>query len=128
MSFDDFKDLKALASKMITNRRTFSAGTCNWLQIRWLRVEKQSPNQVLFKTDFDQESFHILSQSKRKKWIKTKLHNAYKSTLPISSAKYNDLMSMLKNNDIPEQYWEFYKKLPHDKNAKNLLPEVSDDE
>ena len=128
MSFDDFKDLKALASKMITNRRTFSAGTCNWMQIRWLRVEKQSPNQVLFKTDFDQESFHILSQSKRKKWIKTKLHNAYKSTLPISSAKYNDLMSMLKNNYIPEQYWEFYRKLPHDKNAKNLLPEVSDDE
>lgn len=128
MSFDDFKDLKALASKMITNRRKFSSGTCNWLQIRWLRVEKKSPNQVLFKTDFDQESFDVLSQSKRKKWINAKLHNAYKSKLPISSAKYNDLMSMLKNNDIPEEYCEFYKNLPHDRNAKNLLPEVSDDE
>ena len=128
MSFSDFKDLKALASKVVTNRRTFSTGTCNWLQIRWLRVEKQSPNQILFKTDFDQESFHVLSQSKRKKWIKAELKNAYKNKLPISSAKYNDLMSMLKNNDIPEQYSDFYTKLPHDRKVKNLLPEVSDDE
>ena len=96
MSFDDFTDLKALASKMITNRRTLSGVTCNWLQIRWLRVEKQSLNQLLFKTDCDQVSFHVLSQSKKKKWIKTKLHNGYKIKLPISSAKYNDLMSMLK--------------------------------
>lgn len=66
--------------------------------------------------------------SQTEKWIKAKLQNAYKNKLPISSAKYNDLMSMLKNNDIPEQYSEFYRKLFHDRNTKNLLPEVSDDE
>lgn len=129
MSFGDFKDLKTLASKMVTNRNKSTTGNViNWLQVRWIRLEKKSPNQIQVKTDFDQESFHVMSQSKSKKWLKSKLHNAYGSGLPISCAKYADLMGMVKNNNIPQRYSEFYSKLPHDKKAKNLTPEVSDDE
>jgi hypothetical protein len=67
MNFGDFFDLKSLATSIIiSNRRTTTSGcTVNWLDIKWIRVEKARPGTILLKTDFDQPEFHAVMQHKR---------------------------------------------------------------
>ena len=57
-----------------------------------------------------------------------KLTNAYSKRLPISDAKYADLMTMLKNGDILAEYSSFYSGLPHSDKVADWTPEGSDNE
>ena len=67
----DFKE--CLASKRVPNRTSAQCGTLNWLEMRHIRVKKDSPNKIFFKTDFDQKEFDYISQSKTATWAKLKL-------------------------------------------------------
>jgi len=122
----DFVDLKALAKRLVTNRNKSENGSVNWLKIRALRVEKAHPDKIFFKTDFSEPNFDVLKQRKSKTQLKLK--PAYSHQLPISKAKYNDLMNMIKEKIIPSQYTEFYSSLPADKDVVDCVPEQSDDE
>jgi hypothetical protein len=125
----DFFDLKELAKKVVSNRRKSTTGNViNWLNVRWIRLEKASLNTILFKTDFDQPSFDIMVQSRSSRPSSFKLVPAYKRSLPISAAKYSDLQSMLKSGIIPTEYAAFYQSLPSDDRVQNLTPDNSDDE
>jgi len=125
----DFKNLKSLAAKLVKNRRNLtSGGEINWLNIRWIRVMKDHPNMIFLKTDFDQAEFDCLSQPKQE-WQKLQLTKAYRKELPISAAKYADLITMVKKEEIPKEYSDFYTCLPHDnKTTKDMTPEMSDDD
>lgn len=46
----------------------------------------------------------------------------YNAALPISHAKYTDLMKLVKNNTIPIIHHNFYRQLPHNMAVKNVLP------
>lgn len=123
-----FHDLKTLAGHLVTNRRSSNSDKIiNWLDVRWVRIEKVSPNTIKVKTDFDQEEFDVLEQTKRKKM--PKLKRAYATSLPISAAKYADLIGMLKSGLIDnDMYKDFYTQLPHNSKIPDLIPETSDDE
>lgn len=132
LSFQDFKVLKKqLTSKIFSNRTKSSAGVVKWLDVRWIRVTRDCPNKLQYKTDFDQPEFDVIEQPNcrnRKVWKKFPLCCAYRSAyLPIS-AKYVDLMGMVAKGDIPEQFAQFYKDLPHSKTVKDLTPSGTDDE
>lgn len=122
----EFFDLKALAKQLVTNRNTSDQGSVKWPAIRAIRVEKAHPDVIFLKTDFSDPEFDIMKQ--RKSRSKQVLKPAYKHQLPISSAKYNDLMSMMKDKIIPSQYNVFYVSLPVDKSVSDCIPEQSDDE
>jgi len=81
---------------------------------------------IFVKSDFSEPEFDIMKQ--RKSRSKQVLKPAYKHQLPISSAKYNDLMNMMKEKIIPSQYKDFYGSLPVDKSVSDCIPEQSDDE
>ena len=129
MEVTDFLNLKLLASKMVTNRHKSDSGNVvNWHDIRCIRVRKDSPSKLFFKTDFDEQNFECVSQSSSQKWPKVTLTNAYSKRLRISDAKYADLVAMLKDGDIPAEYSFFYTSLPHSGKVGNLTPEGSDNE
>ena len=129
MEFKEFHNLKSLPSKMVNTRRKSESGNViKWHDIRCLRVRKDSPNKLFFKADFDEQNFDCVSQSSNQKWPVVKLTNAYSKRLPISAAKYADLMTMLKNGDIPAEYSSFYSGLPHSDKVVDLTPEGSDNE
>ena len=125
LDYSDFYDLKTLASKLVSNRKRSAAGiTINWLDVRWIRVQKSMPNTILFKTDFDQPEFDVMTQKRISRM--PKLMHAYQCPLPISAAKYTDLVSMLKTGIIPEAYMQFYQGLPHNSKVVDCIPEQSE--
>ena len=111
LAHTDFIDAKELAKKLITNRNKCDNGPVYWLTIRAICVEKAHPNIVFLKTDFGDTQYTAMKQ--RKKQCKTlKLKPAYTQMLPISQAKYRDLMSMVKAKIIPSEYGEYCRSLP----------------
>jgi len=52
----------------------------------------------------------------------------YNQRLCISSAKKKDLISLIHSNVIPEEYTDFYAKLPSSSNMNDRLPYPSADE
>ena len=52
----------------------------------------------------------------------TKFLKLYKCRLPITKAKKNDLMTLLKNGVISSEYSTFYESLPVDDVTKDYLP------
>ena len=61
MDYSHFFDLKELAVNVLTNKRKNTRGVLiNWLNVRWIRVQKSSPDEIFFKTDFDQVDFDVM--------------------------------------------------------------------
>ena len=100
----------------------------NWLTIRAIQVEEAHPNVVFLKTDFGDTQYTAMTQ--RKKQCKPlTLKPAYTQMLPISQAKYRDLMSMVKAKIIPSEYGEYYRSLPFSRQQLvDHVPGQSDDE
>ena len=126
----DFFDLKPLANKLLTNCHKLCDGsTLNWLSIRALCVEKAHPDKVFFKTDFSETEFTVLLQNHQKKSrVQYKLTRAYKCELSISAAKHKDLMSMISDKVIPENYRQFYDSLPVCPQTKDYVPDKRGDD
>ena len=98
MLTSDFKE--CLASKRVPNRTSAQCGTLNWLKMRHIRVKKDSPNKIFFKTDFDQKEFDYISQSKTATWAKLKLRKCVQNRLLISYANYNHVFTMPNKSKI----------------------------
>lgn len=124
MKFSDFSNLKVLAATLLCNCRKASTGAfVNWMDIRWIRVEKANPNNVFFKTDFDQTVFGTLVQPNNTRSRQLVLNAAYKKPLLISQAKHADLVLMLKKGIIPNIYTEFYSSIPFSDKAADCIPD-----
>jgi len=53
---------------MVTNRcKSDSGDVVNWHDSRCIRVRKDSPSKLFFKTDFDEQNFECVSQSSSQK-------------------------------------------------------------
>ncbi len=54
----DFADIKELAAKKIKNRtRNTDGGIVNWLNIKWLRLEKSAPHTIQYKHRIQSKGF-----------------------------------------------------------------------
>ena len=112
LSHKDFFNMKELAQHILRNRRVDKADqTVNWLEIRCLRVEKERPGDLLYKTDFDRE-FGVLCQSLSQVPDEESLQLAYSRPIPITKAKKHDLLALCTAKVIPEAYHQFFKSLP----------------
>jgi len=78
---------------------------------------------IFLKTDFSDLEFDTMKQ--RKSRSKQVLKPAYKQQLPISGAKYKDLINMMK---LYQANRDFYEGLPVDKSVSDCIPEQPDEE
>lgn len=89
-----------------------------WNNIKEIHVKKTDSNIILYKYDLDSDymTLNTLVQTRRNKKTlvrnqESELSPLYSSSLPISEAKYKNLLSLCNAGHIPKQYHDFYKKL-----------------
>jgi len=132
-----FYDLAALSSAYLQNTGINTCGEkVNWLKIKTLRYDKEYPNHLLYRYDYSDEFSKInIKLVKRRSTARTEfvpkeadqLKKVYTSMLPISTAKYNDLQKLCKQNVIPSQYHAWYASLPSTLRVLDLNPILESD-
>uniref|UniRef100_A0A6P7GN78 Uncharacterized protein LOC114344462 n=1 Tax=Diabrotica virgifera virgifera TaxID=50390 RepID=A0A6P7GN78_DIAVI len=123
MKFTDFFDLQKLVEDNVFNTTLNTNNEkVNWLRIKWLRFQKETPNIVQYKYNLTEESFFEIDissnkrkQGRKKKWESIILNRKYTSRLPISQKKKKDLVFLLEKKVIPEDYENFIKEIPQTK-------------
>jgi hypothetical protein len=125
---DMFNDYKTLAKASIKNRTKAADGTSvNWLKVKWFMYDKNHPDKIFFKFNYEQE-FKVITvnnwQESSKKRKMPRLKKLYAEGPKISAAKYNDLKSLCAERAIPTDYHPFYLGLKHDVSINDKLPET----
>nr|XP_023020943.1 uncharacterized protein LOC111509421 [Leptinotarsa decemlineata] len=139
LTYSDFYNFKELASKIMQNTiRDTNGNQVKWLQIKWLRFTKTDPSTISFKYDVAGDDFLKLNTcevgtSKRRRTRKpcenvndVHLEQQYSSILPISNAKKHDLLCLLRQKVIPEDYRNFVETLPTAVGATDIVPSDSE--
>lgn len=115
MNHGDFLSTKNLESAIINCKKTVDDEPINWLQMRWIRLERMLPYTLQYKTTFS-EDFPFFRVNLKKSGVgrqaefaNIKQDNLYPSVRPITKENRADLMSLLKY--IPPVHHYFYKNL-----------------
>lgn len=109
-----FYDFKAVC-KCITNTKMDTDGQkVNWLNIKWLQVNKSEPEVIKVKHSFSDEfsTLRVLSTRRGRTQFPSELSTLYEAALPISSDKKQDLVSLCRQGVIPSEYHQYYNSLP----------------
>lgn len=124
LQFGDFFDLKSLGNALITNKSKDDKGNqVQWLKIKVMRYEKSKPGRILF--NYSDLAYHTLRVNTRGRpsEMPKQLTPLYKGLIPITEKKKDSLMKLVKANNIPSEYHNWYKSLPVDSKKKNKAPE-----
>lgn len=121
----DILNIKKLSTQIGSNFvKNTSGEKVTWTSVKIIRVEKDSPNIIFYKTSYEQTEFKeikVLTRiSKRKQSII--LEPAYENSPGISIAKKQDLLSLCSANAIPSVYHQYFQ------NLKTSIHTASDDE
>lgn len=131
MSDDNFFDYKSFV-KSTNWTKNDDGEKVYWSSVRQLLVEKQSPTKIQYKIDLTSENFKIITifktpvrQRGRQKSspYDKQPQKKYHGSIPISKAKWEDLMKLCRINVIPKNHHGFYKSLKFENN----IVEDSDD-
>lgn len=120
MSTEDFHSSENVTA-MLTNRKKVDGQTVSWLKIRSLRVSEETPNIMEYKYTHNEDiEYSKVSFCKRLKGRPAQLHNIvldlkFPNGKPITTAKKNDLLSMLCL--IPPMYHGFYNNICSEENT-----------
>ena len=121
----DFLDLKTWMSSFPNWYKDAEGATIiNWMTVKFVQFMKSYPHTMFFKNDYRDRAFKTIDLlqigGKRKRHVKRKSENsipevraAYNERLPISKAKYDDLMAMCDGGIIEIQHRDFYENLPY---------------
>lgn len=122
MLYEDFLDFKSLAKERnIRNTKlNDTEDHVSWLKLMKIRVERQQPNKIFFKTSHLQNKYSSITIEKKRKQrplSNVTVNRLNTNPLPIAKAKFDDLVSLC-SGDIPvvrnEEHKHFYLSLPHD--------------
>lgn len=136
-----FKDAKHLVTNNKYNLKVLKSGKkVDWRQIRWIRVTKGS-GTIDFRYEMEGEwlemDIRMKKTTRRSKveedeGVSSSQHTivppCYDARLPISAAKYTDLVDLCKHGTIPMEYHSFYHSLPVDKVEDKLAESDMDEE
>lgn len=118
LQFDDFLDFKSLSKSLRildARRESINGEVFPWNSIMELRVRKEQPSKIFYKTSHDLKTISLkrLSQNVKDYEI-TKLNTDRNK---ISKEKYQDLMSLC-SGETPlirlQEHKNFYLSLPHE--------------
>lgn len=115
MKHEDFLSTKTLEDSVTNRKKTVDGMAVNWLEMRWIRLERHHPHKLQFKTTFSEE-FPFLEIDLKKSVVgrpsvlaNVEQHPLYPTIRPVTKAKRADMMSLLKY--IPPVNHDYYKKL-----------------
>lgn len=137
-------DFKSLLKKK-TNWDWDSTGQkVFWSKIKHIKIDNENPDLLYFQYDYLSDQYLSLNLAMKPTTRVTRTKRAketieceqpddggsistlYKKLLPISTAKYKDLISLCNCNAIPNIYHNFYLNLPHSTQLAD--DDISDDE
>ncbi|KAE9542478.1 hypothetical protein AGLY_003339 [Aphis glycines] len=129
MSHNDFMDFKVLQHAIfpkivLKNGKKFS-------EIKKVYFSKSRDVKISFGYELDAE-FEIINvtakRTKRKRNEIGVLMHAYNSKLPISEAKYKDLVKLCETNAIPPRYHQEYLSMSRKSTVRDALAETDDED
>jgi hypothetical protein len=133
----DFTDFKTVSAKLIQNKNKLDSGKhLSWIQCKWFQYSKGS-STVKVKMALDDGAFDSLCTGTvasdailfdSNDFMKT-MTQMYKSPIPISTAKYNDLKFLCKKKVIDADFHQYFADLKHSSSAADKLdaPDVDED-
>lgn len=121
LNYEEFFDLKDLAAKSGFNvLKNPNGELVKVSDITILRVEKEFPFRVLYKTSFSETDFKVIeikkarvssTRSSNEFPIIPELKSAYNDKQKIKDKKKEGLSKLMEKNIIPKYYSQFYKNL-----------------
>ncbi|XP_050516835.1 trophozoite cysteine proteinase-like [Diabrotica virgifera virgifera] len=90
----------------------------NWLNIKWLRFDKEKPSIIQYKYCLSQENFEEIevnckgTAGRKRTSTNLELNQKYLTGLPVSHKKKKDLEYLLNSKVIPDEYSQFIKDIP----------------
>lgn len=86
---------------------------------------KKNPWIINYKYNYTDQytKLHVMNESTKINESTNILHNAYFSTLPISTNKKKDLVTLCKRNIVPKELHPWFQKL---KVKKNMVDKVTE--
>jgi len=119
LHYSDFLDLKQMCHSLL---RESAASKIRWMSVKCLKFDKEKPGmiEVRYSHEGDYESINVFGRSRAPAYNATQ---AYKSQLPISVAKYNDLQKLCTKGIIPRELHSWYAGLPTSVSVVDTTPE-----
>ncbi|CAH1231300.1 unnamed protein product [Diabrotica balteata] len=116
LTFEDFYKWDSMSDKYFKGNLTGKIS-----KIRIVTFKKSDPLNVTVKYSMNKsaQSSKVELQSR----TKVPLMACYQSRLPITKAKYNDLIKLCKEKVIPGHFQNEFTDLPYSENIKDTLPE-----
>ncbi|CAH1984164.1 unnamed protein product [Acanthoscelides obtectus] len=112
----DILDLKQLASDIEFNchpKKNANGDTTKISEVKVLKITKDAPSTILYKTGYQQEEFQTTTLSRRNKNRDVKLKYAYSQKDGVTNKKKTGLLALFKrrNKPIPKNYLAFFEAL-----------------
>jgi hypothetical protein len=122
-------DLKKLASQIPTTLKHGDGEKVRWRDVRQIAVAKNEPTKAYFAYRHTEvlRDVQLFRRSRKIKSIKQDLSRLYTNAIPITTAKYKDLMFLCQEIAIPKVYHPFYETLPHAGNATDASSDSGSD-
>lgn len=121
LDYSEFLDLKHMSRSLV--RTTASdEGPVQWLKVKCLKFEREKPGVIQFRYGHSGEykSVNVFGRGRPPKFTPV---NVYKSQIPITKAKYNDLMKLCSKGVIPVELHAWYAQLPTSATATDVTVE-----
>ncbi|KAL5244277.1 hypothetical protein ACI65C_013316 [Semiaphis heraclei] len=137
LPIEDFMDYKQLQIAMFPKLTNTDDG--QKIKVNEIKIvsffKKSSTITLQFSYDLDSEKKQVtIKQPKQRRGSKgnnyktLELQPAFNNKLPISVAKYNDLLKLCNSGVIPNRYHKEYKSLKRNENVDDVLGETDEED
>lgn len=133
LDYSFFKDFKKLTGQVVKNVKVNTCGEkVKWLDIKVLCYTVDDAAKIFYSYDYSGE-YKAIDVDKVKRSVgqsgtMLSLMPAYEKKLPISDAKFKDLLSLCEQRLIHADFHAFYRNLPHGKAVKDVLQDSDIDD
>jgi hypothetical protein len=119
MELEDFFDFKKMASSIRNFEVDEDGHKVKWTQIRAMEFSNQHPNTMFIRYRYDKDAKCVNLMTSRRNMRqriteKPQLKQLRTTSIPLSAAKFADLMKLCDKQLIPPRHQHFYKNLPHE--------------
>ena len=135
LKYFDFIDSKDVAKQMFDNVKVDTTGKAiSWRKLKWIQYRKAEPQSLFVKDYYNEEEFREVQIKKKERATRANagfadqesgpatLRKLYNEKLPISEAKYRDLLALCKCGIIPAEFHGYYANMKSESSVTDTLP------